>query len=87
MLTSREMAALALELRISEGRRDISPRCLRLMSSAGKMTIVFEQEQRCRLVLQNTKEMGQTDAYQPRNGRLRLRTAPEYAIIGRGVSV
>ena len=42
MLTSREIAALGLELWISEGRRDISPRCLRLMSSAGKMTIVFE---------------------------------------------
>jgi hypothetical protein len=39
------------------------------------MTIVFEQEQRCRLVLQNTKKMGQPDAYQPRNGRLSLRAA------------
>ena len=58
MLTSQEMAALGLELRISAGRCDISLRCFRLVSSAAKMTIVFEEQQRYRLVLQNTKENG-----------------------------
>ena len=56
---SQEIAAcLGLELQILAGIHDIWPRCFCLGSFATKLMIVFEEQQRYRLLLLNTKENG-----------------------------